>query len=189
MLIPLGFLAASGVSAGSFDLLETQVLGSSTASVTFSSLSTYAATYQHLQIRAVVGGTDGSDNRMWLRLNGVTTGYSWHNLFGNGSSVSSQAGTSTTSIRCMTSISDGTASQFSGVVIDLLDVFETTKNKTVRTLGGGISTSDTRIALTSGLYASTDAVSSIALAPGNTGYGAGNFKSGSRFSLYGIKAA
>ena len=43
----LGFFATAGAgAAGSFDLLETQVLGSAQASVTFSSLGTYS-NYKH----------------------------------------------------------------------------------------------------------------------------------------------
>jgi hypothetical protein len=85
--------AAGQVAAGSFDLLETQVLTSSAASVTFSSLSTYAADYQHLQIRIVskvqtgygrLGNLFGS-----METQRLTTAHDF--LRGNGSSVSSKA--------------------------------------------------------------------------------------------------
>ena len=62
--------AAGGVvGVDAFDLLETQTLGTAAASVTFSSLSTYAADYQHLQIRMVAKSADGvSSNLRDLRI-------------------------------------------------------------------------------------------------------------------------
>jgi hypothetical protein len=188
MLIPLGFLAASGVSAGSFDLLETQVLGSSTASVTFSSLSTYASTYQHFQLR-VAARTDRASyvDTVAIRFNSDTANnYSNHYLAGNGSTAFSGVETSQNkmlSIR-VTAANAGT-SVFGGGTVDLLDVFETTKNKTARSLSGYTSGSGSEVYLFSGAWYSTTAVSSMTLIP-NIGT---NFVTGSRFSLYGIKAA
>ena len=74
MPIPLGFFAAAGaVAGGSYDLLETTILSSNAASVTFSNLNNYAADYQHLQIRAVVKGSLGTFYSGWrTRLNVIT---------------------------------------------------------------------------------------------------------------------
>jgi hypothetical protein len=182
MLIPLGFLAASGVSAGSFDLLETQTLTGSQSSVTFSSLSTYASTYQHLQLRIVtrMGGTGGAKSNL-LRFNGVSTSsYYSHFLLGNGSSVSSFSG-SGTNIFLGIGGNLATTNRFGAAVVDILDPFETTKNKVTRSLGGEAAS---ELTLISGLWNSTAAVSSITLLPETADY-----QIGSRFSLYGIKAA
>jgi hypothetical protein len=187
MLIPLGFLAASGVSAGSFDLLETQTLSSATASITFSSLSTYASTYQHLQIRMAIRTTrSNTADFLKLTFNADTTGYARHALYGNGSSVGSYGLTDIISTPDIPGGSAG-ANQFGAVVMDIVDAFETTKNKTTRALGGTVG-SVNRIQLDSGLWIDTSAVSSIKLESGNAGEGA-NLAIGSRFSLYGIKAA
>ena len=102
MPIPLGILAVAGAGAagggGAFDLLETTVLGSDTASVTFSNLNTYSA-YKHLQIRLVARSTNASASRsVRIQFNGDTaSNYAYHYLLGDGSSVSSDASTSQTS--------------------------------------------------------------------------------------------
>jgi hypothetical protein len=189
MLIPLGFLAASGVSAGSFDLLETQVLGSSTSSVTFSSLSSYASTYQHLQIRYTARSSNSgtANDGLWLRFNSDSgSNYAWHRLEGNGSTVVSGAGTSQTWILMgITPRSGNTANIFTAGVCDILDPFETTKNKTIRSLHGVTGTGNPGVFLGSGMRMNTEAVSSLTLLP-DAGQ---NFVSASRFSLYGIKVA
>lgn len=185
MLIPLGFLAASGVSAGSFDLLETQVLGSDTASVTFSSLSTYASTYQHLQLRITARSSWASAQAgLVMQLNADTgSNYSYHGLGGNGSSVSSFAGANQSFMyQGVATGNTATANAFSGVVIDILDSFETTKYKTVRALFGN---STTEVGIHSGSWRNTNALTSILLKTDVTS----NLLTGSRFSLYGWKAA
>jgi hypothetical protein len=167
----------------SFDILETQVLGSTTASVTFSSLSTYAATYQHLQIRAVAK-TDragATNDNVIMRFNGDSaTNYSCHNLRGSSGSVTSGANANETKIICRAV--GGNDGNFGAVVIDILDAFETTKHKTTRSLGGYATDI---VELGSGSWRNTAAVSSILL---DQDVGS-NFLTGSRFSLYGIKAA
>ena len=185
MLIPLGILAASGASAGSFDLLETQVLGSSQASVTFSSLGTYASTYKHLQLRIVSRSTwSGAQAGLVMQLNADTAAnYSYHGLGGNGSSVSSFAGASQSFMYQGVSAGNGaTANAFAGVVIDLLDVFDTNKFKTVRALFGN---STTEVGIHSGSWRNTNALTSILLKTDVTS----NLVTGSRFSLFGIKGA
>jgi hypothetical protein len=190
MLIPLGFLAASGVSAGSFDLLETQVLGSSQASVTFSSLSTYASTYQHLQLRYLIRNDNGNPySETFLRFNSDSgANYARHGLIGNGSSVASNGVADDISMLLLVGSAGNTATSnsFGAGVADILDPFETTKNKTVRNLAGRlVGGGEDRVALSSGLWRNTSAVSSITL---DQVFGS-NFMTGSRFSLYGIKAA
>jgi hypothetical protein len=184
MLIPLGFLAASGVSAGSFDLLETQVLGTAAASVTFSSLSTYAATYQHLQIRAVVRTSRATTSDViQLRFNSDSgNNYAQHGLYGNGSIVGSYAGVPRSAAFAMeSSANNTTANVFGAAVMDILDPFETTKNTTFRTMNG--VTSYNVISLASSLWNNTAAITTMTF----TSDGGANFVSGTRFSLYGIK--
>jgi hypothetical protein len=198
----LGFFATAGAggAAGSFDLLETQVLTGTQASVTFSSLSAYASTYQHLQIRAVAKNAAAVGYNvleMVLRFNGSSANYRSHCLRGMSGSVSSFAPTLSTQMLVGQTVSNdsGISATFGGSVIDILDPFETTKNKTVRSLSGAGDSRSTlgpsdQISLWSGAWFDTSAVSSITL---YGAYGDGgtlsNFTSGSRFSLYGIKAA
>ncbi len=191
MPIPLGILAAAGfspaVAGGSYDLLETTVLGSNAASITFSNLNTYASTYQHLQIRAAVRSANSAFwGGIFLTFNGDSaSNYATHNLVGNGSGVSSDAEINATSTRIPFANvgSSAPTNAFGGFVTDILDPYETSKFKTLRTLGGRLTGgSEDRIGLTSGLWRSTNAVTSITLTSQNA-----NFITGTRISLYGVK--
>ena len=184
MLIPLGFLAASGVSGATFQLLETAIVsGSSTSVVTFSNLSAYASTYQHLQIRLVATVPSG-DNWLTMSFNNVTTNslYRNHLLRGTGSAVNAfTSGGEGNGIGYVMNIADTP----SPGVIDILDPWELNKNKVIRGLVGNARAAQfgAGVAITSGLYVSTDTVSSIEIR-----VPASNYVAGSRFSLYGIKA-
>lgn len=167
---------AGGVAAGDYDLLETQILGSTQASVVFSSLGAYSPTYKHLQLRVVYAD---SSNASTLRLNGDTgSNYSMHQLFGDGGSVGSGGATSQTSI--FLPLTTNLSNQFGAYITDILDFGSTTKNTTIKSLGGYSSTGP-YIMIRSGAYLSTSAITSITIT------GAGGLLAGSRFSLYGIK--
>ncbi len=187
--IPLGILDFPTGAAGAYDLLETQVLASSAASVTFTGLDTLAAGYQHLQVRSVQRSDNAVDNisNVNLRFNSDTgANYAFHWLEGDGSSVDSADFSSQTLIAIRRAIPrDGaTADSFGASVIDILDFSSSTKNTTTRALAGVNTASNSNIALSSGLWADTDAVTAITLTSAS-----GNFKTASRFSLYGIKGA
>jgi hypothetical protein len=181
MLIPLGFLAGSGGVEGDFELIETAIVsGTSTSTITFSGLASYASTYKHFQIR-VVGRAGGLGFK--LRLNGDTgSNYIGHQLFGSGSAVSSGLLTTDTSLStAFTAASTSTANAFSAGVIDILDAYAA-KNKTMRTFTGMTNNEYTFVALRSGLYLSTSSLTSITLLSES-----GNYVAGTRLSLYGIK--
>jgi hypothetical protein len=186
MPIPLGVLAVAGAGGGGptgtnvYELLETNILGSSQSSITFSNLNTnYGSTYKHLQIRMAVF------NESWaaIRMNGVTTNgaYTYHELRGNGSSVSSSAnaGGQTLLLVGLGQSSTGPTA----IITDLLDAFSTSKNKTIRSLHGTTSGGNV-VGLTSGAWLSTNVLTSIEI----RGFTA-NFQTGSRFSLYGMRSS
>ncbi len=187
-LIPLGFWAASGgqaAGAGDYELLETTILTSSASSVTFSSLGDYSD-YKHLQLRMTVR-TDRANNEDWMiaQFNGNTgSNYAYHGLAGNGSTVYSQSGSSATSTRFAGGIVGGnaTANSFAGIVVDVLDFSDASKNTTIRSLNG-FSSSTSQVRLDSGLFNNTGAITSIVIDQG----GGANFVTGCRFSLYGVK--
>ena len=164
------------------DILEEIVLASSASSVTFSGLDAYTD-YQHLQIR-MVGRSDRSsdDENLQIQFNGVTTASYANHFLQATTSVASGAEISNTGMwaRNLTAASSA-ASAFSAFVIDILDFSSTSKNTTVRTLGG--STDQKFIALSSGAYFSTDAITSVEL---STQF-ANDFVTGSRFSLIGVR--
>jgi hypothetical protein len=174
-----------------YQLLETVVLSSSQASVEFTNLATkYAADYQHLQIR-VAGRSDRAETITGLRMQlGVSsidtsTNYANHQLYGYNGSVSS-GGFADTAFMFASSVAGGNAptSVFGAAVIDCLDFFETSKNKTIRALGGAVAGTGTNafITLESGHWRNTAAVGQIRLI-----LPSGNFVQYSRFSLYGLR--
>jgi hypothetical protein len=188
MLIPLGFLAGSGGGAleSNYELISTTILGSSAASVTFSSLGTYASDYKHLQIRATVR-TDRAGqvaDLFAIRYNGDTgTNYSFHRLSASGSVVESDgySGDDEVVITYVAS-TNATSGLYTGMVIDILDAYSTSKNKTTRTFMGQ-GGADRVLGLFSSVWLNTNALTSINL----RGQNSTGISAGSRFSLYGIK--
>lgn len=186
MPIPLGILAAAGVRAagGSYEHIQTYNVGSSgsIASVSFN-VASYASTYQHLQIRAVVSA---ANTAQWMNIgfNEVTSAGSYYSHFirGTGSAVNSFAsGGEGLGAAYMAKFS----SNPTAAVIDILDPFEA-KNKTVRALTGN-ATAETfggPIMLWSGQYMSTSSVTSVEIYASST-----TFNAGSRISIYGLKAS
>jgi hypothetical protein len=191
MPIPLGILAAAGASqapAGAFVLLESTVLTGSQASVEFTNLTTkYAATYQHLQVRAVVNqNTTGGAVFMRMQFNGDTAGnYNWHRLVGENGSVTSYNYPNASWMGAgVVPLYGSGSSIFSGQVIDILDPFETTKFKTIRSLSG-ITGSVNAVTLFSGAWRNTNSVTSMKF---DSDFNS-SLSQGTRFSLYGLKAS
>ena len=186
-LIPLGILSSAGSElSGTYELIESRILGSNAANLTFDSLANYSSTYKHLQLRGVARTTIvQAFGSFSLRLNGDTgSNYIVHELFGAGSSVASRTSGTTTN---MLDIVQGTGTNnntnaFGGFVLDLLDAYSSSKNTTVRCLTGRSVTTNPRISLFSGLWINTASVTSITLIPNG-----GDILTGSRVSLYGIR--
>ena len=188
-LSALGILSAAGggAAAGDYELIESSIVsGTSTSSVVFSSLGTYSSTYKHLQIRyAARSSVAATWDSGVLRFNSDTgNNYAIHGLGGTGSgSPYSEAGTTRASILLAAGGLAGnslTSNSFTGAVVDILDPYSTTKNKTTRELSGATG-SEFRVRLGSGLWMNTASVTTIALTC------SANWLAGSRFSLYGIK--
>jgi hypothetical protein len=72
---------------------------------------------------------------------------------------------------------------FGAGVTDILDYTNTSKNTTVRALGGADANGSGSIDLTSAAWLNTNAVTSITLTTNN----GSTFTAGSSFALYGIK--
>ena len=173
--------AGAGVVAGTYELITSSILGSSQSSVVFDTTG-LGSNYKHLQMR-IVAKTDGGDanEAMILRFNSDTgTNYGYHILRGNGSAASSVNESSINKIFFQRFAGNATTGFFGSSVLDILDAFSTTKNKTTRNLGG-VATGV--VSLDSGLWRNTAAITTISLLP-QIGT---NFVTGSRFSLYGIR--
>jgi hypothetical protein len=194
MLIPFGVLSAAGAAVGdvdAYELISSTILGGTAASVTFSNLGDYSSTYKHLQIR-FAGRTSQADDAsaFEVRLNGDTgSNYARHRLLANyvgGSlAVRSDASTTQTSINEFGHITGGNASAniFGAGVLDILDAYSTSKNKTIRGFSGFVISGNERVGISSGLYINTASTTSVTLIP----RASSNFATGSRFSLYGIR--
>jgi hypothetical protein len=187
-LFPLGILSAAGASGFDYEQIATTVLGTASSSITFSNLATVASGYRHLQLRVTSRANDGGNTfeAVYMRFNGISTAssYSFHDLSGNGSAVSSGASANSgTLVAAFVTGSASTTSAFGAGVVDILDALSTTKNKTIRSLNGRSSATNSIIFLSSGAFYSTNALTSIELSVAF----ASNFAVGSRFSLYGIR--
>jgi hypothetical protein len=162
------------MAAGStYTPIATQTLGSSAASVTFSSIS---GSYTDLII--VNSGTSSGDTSYKLQFNGDTgSNYSTTYLYGDGNSTTSGRSSNANSIVAMsrsgTTTGNGTT--------QIMNYSNTTTNKTVIGRGG---TAAAIVIEAVGLWRSTAAITSIVITPES-----GTIDAGSTFTLYGIAAA
>ncbi len=174
-------LAGNAFTPTTFDYehLGTTVLSSSQASVTFTLPSNAATEYKHLQLR--IAAVPTADTLMQIRFNGDTAAnYSYHGLQGYGTGIDSFSGVSQTAGWLGYS---PVGSTFPSVaILDLLDPFNDTKYKTTRSLYGSTQSGGNRIMLMSSSWRSTATVTSVTILT-NTG----NYLTGSRFSIYGVK--
>ena len=186
----LGIVASSNYqrvapdTGAMFPLGMVQVGSGGSSSVSFTSIP---STYKHLQIRAIHSNTNTANTReVIMRFNSDSgANYSWHNLSGLGSSVTSDGGTSTNQVYIGQSYSGGAAgsSAFGSSIIDILDYANTNKYKTSRGLWGWNTNTQGYMRLSSGLWMNTNAITSITIEPNPLG----TFAQYSQFALYGIK--
>lgn len=166
-------------SPGAYELISTTVLGTATATVSFTSIPQF---YKHLQIRFVgVPSTNGGGIGIYPNNDRSANAYSFHRLSANGGSVSS-GGTGSVAYLQTFGFHNGMQSGVpAAAVIDILDYANLSKNRVIRSMMGSAASSP-ELALASGAYYSSSSISSLVVETG-----LGNFSIGSRFSLYGIK--
>lgn len=163
-------------------LIETVLLGANAASVAFNDLGQYAGVYRHLQIVATTRDTN-SFASLGFRFNGDSgNNYARHSLQGNGSTVTSGAGASESAGFLGGGANSGTTSgNFTALIIDILDPFNSLKNTTVRTMNGATGH---EIGLHSTVWLNTSSLTSFNV----FSRAGGNLAQHSRFSLYGVTA-
>ena len=194
--MPIPGIVASGISGhltapSSFYSIATVTAAGGETSLTFSSIP---GTYKSLQIRGIVKDTNTTDYSALaaqfyiLPNNDTTTTYSDHSLYGNTSTANAYGQTSGNGFMMYGSYisSNATFANIYGVVIiDIQDYASTTKYKTSRAFVGadanGSGTTNRNVALNSGLYQTTTAITSLVIKPAATAFAAG-----STFALYGI---
>ena len=166
------------IATGSYDALASYTVPSGGLSeIIFTGIPN---TYSHLQLRCSIRGS--ANNYQLIRLNSDSaSNYAYHYLYGTGSAVGAGNVTSTSSMGFTDTTN--TASIFNALIIDVLDYASTTKNKTLRGLGGFDTNGGGFISANSGLWFKTpEAVNAIRLAPDT-----GTYAEYSKFSLYGIR--
>lgn len=180
-----GITGSGGASLSSYESIATASL-SGISTYTFSSIP---STFKHLQVRMMVRNSDASagNNNLYLQFNGDTgSNYSFHQLYGNGTSAAASGLVSQTSTPISYTVNNGEAANLFGVgILDVLDYTSSSKNKTVRCLTGFDLNGSGTVAVKSTAWLSTNAITSLTLING----GATNFASGSSIALYGIKEA
>ena len=161
-----------------YEPIATTTLGSDTSSVTFSSIS---GSYTDLVLVCSIqqSGTDD----FGIRFNGDTgSNYSRTNLHGSGTVAGSARSSNTSQITISYyGYPPSAASTFGTEIINIQNYSNTTTYKTVvaRANNAGTGTD-----ATVGLWRSTSAITEVLVR-----INAGNLKTGSTFTLYGIKSA
>jgi hypothetical protein len=164
-----------------FPLQVVTVGGSGAASVSFTNIPN---TYAHLHLRSIILNSAAATGDVWIRFNSDTgNNYKNHYLYGNGGSIFGGPGGRTD---VMYAAFGGSTISPGASVMDILDYANTNKNTTIRALMGherndGVSGD---LALTSGVWLNTNAVTSINIFPNS-----GSFAPNARFALYGVKSA
>jgi len=166
-------------------LLSFTTVGSGgTSSIVF---GTIAATYQHLRIHfRALHGNGASGIYLFARFNGDTgANYRVHRLSGDGNSATS----GTTTVPSIGPHLSGALANTSPTVgiVDILDYANTTKTTTLRALLGADTNGSGEVCMTSMLWTSTAAVTSVTLAAMSQG-NPSTFAQSTTAALYGIKA-
>jgi hypothetical protein len=176
----------AGVQVGDFESIQTITAGSAVANIEFTSIP---ATYSHLQIRFIARTSQAGDVTggflTWTYNNDTAANYTYHVVKGDGANATSANiinAANTFAERITTAFQ--TASTFGAGYIDILDYANTNKFKTHKIIAGWDSNGSGQVALNSGLWRSTSAITSIKILPS----GASNFVQYSSFALYGVKA-
>lgn len=175
----------AGGGGAAFESIATQTLVSNTTSFTFSSIP---QTYQHLQLRFITRTAQSATGFGDLRLtvNGASSSYAWHRLYGDGSSALASGTIGDNGVYVAGAIpkNNNTANIFAAGIVDLHDYTSTTKNPTIRIFTGSDLNGSGVVYLGSGLRTTAAATTSLTLA--SAGF---DYLAGSVFSLYGIKGA
>jgi hypothetical protein len=156
-----------------YDSIATQTLGSNTATVTFSSIP---ATYTDLVL--VMQFDKDADSGSWFRVNNDSgSNYSTTDVRGNGTTASSGRDSSATVGRYFRGLANTTANNL--VIMNFMNYSNTTTYKTIISRANNANGTEANV----NLWRSTSAINEINLITST-----GTYKTGSTFSLYGIKA-
>ena len=182
----LGILASSitksKLATNSYESIATITVGAtSVSSVEFTSIP---STYSHLQIRAISRGDRATTTEtLFVNFNSDTANYYTHGLYGTGATAAAYSDNGNPNYFSTTPGTSISSSIYSATVWDLLDYSNSNKYKTIRVLHGYDANGSGTIRLTSSLWTSTSAISSIKILSSQD-----KIIQYSHFALYGIKA-
>jgi hypothetical protein len=183
---------AGNIPSNEYLISTAIVSGSSTASVSFD-VSAFNGIYKHLYAVVVCRSSinvNGDDFQMRFNNDSTYTNYRSHYMYGSGSSAQSATLQSTQfpgiNLSINTADASHTANVFGSLIVEMPDIFSSTKNKTVSSFGGmsQAGTANFGITLQSGCWFLTTPVTSIQFYPypGTSPY----IAAGTRISLYGV---
>jgi hypothetical protein len=167
--------------ANTYSLIEAKTLGSSTASVTFTSIP---QTYTDLLL-SISSRNDDIYNEVHFRFNSDTgNNYSGRNLYGNGSTATSSSTSSISSLQNLTvqSVSGQTANTFGNIQLYIPNYLSSNQKSISADGVQENNATSAQAMLGAGLWANTAAITSIQAFPS-----VGSFVQYSNFYLYGIK--
>lgn len=172
-------------AVGDYESIATQIVGAGGSDyIDFTSIP---STYKHLQIRYIARTSRSeADDGFSIQLNSDTgTNYRYHYLAGSGSGSPTTYTEGSMTGYQVPYVSAGTAGSntFGVGIFDLLDYANGNKYKTARILGGEDNNGGGWVAMNSGLWLNTSAVTSIRFQTNALG----NFVEYSHFALYGLK--
>lgn len=168
-------------AATAFESIASATGTGSSGTITFSSIP---QTYQHLQIRFIFATATAGQN-LAVRMNSDSgSNYAYHFYGSNGSATFRGAASSMTEIK-LSNFQQGSDTAYpTGGIIDIYDYASTAKTKVLRAFTGIDKNSAGDVALSSGLWNSTSAITRLDFITTITA-----FKTISTISLYGIKGA
>jgi hypothetical protein len=145
------------------------------------------ATFTHLQIRCTARSADSgtTSRQIYVYFNGDgASNYAGHYIYGDGANVpGGNALTVTYGAVAAIPAAGNLANVYAGVVIDIVDYANTSKNKTLKSIAGVDFNGSGAVSFSSGHWRNTAAINRVDV---NT---EGSFLAGSRFDLYGISTS
>jgi hypothetical protein len=164
-----------------YDRIEAKTLGSNTTTVSFTSIP---STYTDLVLVCVPAAQDADFNALQIRFNNDTSAlYSYTFMRGTGSVATSSRSSGDTRIY-LSQFALNSAVGDQNMIVQIQNYANTSTNKTILARSNRASSS---LEATVGLYRSTSAINRVDIE--TSAVGLNQLKTGSTFTLYGIKAA
>jgi hypothetical protein len=163
-----------------YEKIEAKTLLSNTTTVSFTSIP---STYTDLILICIPAAQDANFNALQMRFNNDTSAlYSYTFVRGNGSAATSSRSSGDTRIYISQFALTSTVGD-QNVIVQIQNYANTVMNKTVIARSNRASSS---LEATVGLYRSTSAINRVDIE--TSAVGVNQLKTGSTFTLYGIKA-